>query len=133
MKNKVFLVRTCASTNWRESLTPLLQIAYFNPVVEDWTDDCRSKEIEQKNKHCGVHLYHITSDMKGVFSVAEVVESTLSPRFADVKVVFSVDFKGFCEKQKRSLTAVMEMVAGYGAKTIVFTTFENLANDINNT
>ena len=40
---RVFLGGTCANTTWRNELIPLLEkmgIDYFNPVVDDWTEDC---------------------------------------------------------------------------------------------
>ena len=40
---KVFLGGTCNNSIWRDVLIPLLTdngINYFNPVVDDWTEDC---------------------------------------------------------------------------------------------
>lgn len=34
-KRKVFLGDTCNGSTWRNKLIPLLEIEYFNPVVED--------------------------------------------------------------------------------------------------
>lgn len=34
---KVFLGGTCNGSKWREELIPLLQVGYFNPVVDEWT------------------------------------------------------------------------------------------------
>ena len=42
-KERWFLGGTCAETTWRNELMPLLDdkgIEYFNPVVEDWTEEC---------------------------------------------------------------------------------------------
>lgn len=62
--NKVFLGGTCADTDWRNELIPLLKVDYFNPVVDDWTPDCIHEENSQKYHFCNVHLYVITNDMK---------------------------------------------------------------------
>ena len=51
MNIKVFLGGTCNESTWRDEIIPLLEeagIDYFNPVVEDWTEDCI--EIENIEK-----------------------------------------------------------------------------------
>ena len=72
---KVFLGGTCNNTIWREKLIPILKIDYFNPVVDDWTLECQKEEIKQRNK-CDFCLYVITPSMKGVYSIAEVVDDS---------------------------------------------------------
>ena len=72
---KVFLGGTCNNSTWRNELIPLLPIDYFNPVVDDWTPECQAIEIREKENECDIHLYVITSQMKGVFSIAEVIDS----------------------------------------------------------
>ena len=47
-KKKVFLGGTCAESTWREKLIPLLKINYFNPVVDDWTEECYKEELRQR-------------------------------------------------------------------------------------
>ena len=37
---KVFLGGTCNNSKWRDKLIPMLNIDYFNPVVDDWTEEC---------------------------------------------------------------------------------------------
>ena len=46
---KVFLGGTCAESKWRQKLIPKLKIDYFNPVVDDWTEECQKEEIKQRN------------------------------------------------------------------------------------
>jgi len=72
---KVFLGGTCNNSNWREELIPMLEIDYFNPIVEDWTPEDQKKE-EHEKKICDYNLYVITPKMKGVFSIAEVVDDS---------------------------------------------------------
>ena len=75
---KWFLGGTCAETTWRDELIPLLigaNIKYFNPVVKDWTPECQSIEEDEKNNKCNVHLYVITPEMQGVYSIAEIINS----------------------------------------------------------
>lgn len=76
---KVFLGGTCNNSIWRDVLIPLLTdngINYFNPVVDDWTEDCYKEELRQR-KLCDFCLYVITSDMTGVYSVAEVIDDSM--------------------------------------------------------
>jgi hypothetical protein len=73
-----FLGGTCAETTWRDELIPMLETAkieYFNPVVKDWTPECQAIEEDEKNNKCNVHLYMITPEMQGVYSIAEIINS----------------------------------------------------------
>ena len=75
-KCNVFLGGTCARSDWRKQLIPILDsynITYFNPVVPDWTNSCQVIEDWHK-EHDDFNLFVITSEMKGVFSIAEVVD-----------------------------------------------------------
>lgn len=113
-KVKVFLGGTCNDSVWRENLIPLLEIDFFNPVVDDWTPECQEEELRQREL-CDICLYHIDKNMTGVYSIAEVVDdSNKRPE----KTVFSVDFDGFKEGHSRSLRAVGRMVKGNGGTFI---------------
>jgi hypothetical protein len=72
---KVFLGGTCAESTWRDELIPLLKIDYFNPVVEDWNEEAQEQE-RQERETCDFCLYVITPMMKGVYSIAEVVDDS---------------------------------------------------------
>lgn len=118
-KNKkiiVFLGGTVAESTWREQLIPQLDIDYFDPVVDDWTPECMKEEIRQK-KICDYVLYVITPSMKGVYSIAEVVDD--SNKRPD-KTVFcfleSYDSKDFSKEQIKSLKQVGEMVKDNGGE-----------------
>ena len=69
---KVFLGGTCYNSKWRDELIPLLQIDYFNPVVEKgkWTNECRIKEIEER-KNCDFCLYVLSPISDSPYSIAE--------------------------------------------------------------
>lgn len=84
--SKVFLGGTCNNSTWRDELIPLLKIQYFNPVVKDWTPECIEQENEAKN-FCNFHLYVITPRIKGVYSIAETMESIFC---ASAKTIFCV-------------------------------------------
>ncbi len=108
---KVFLGGTCNNSTWRDELIPQLEIGFFNPVVEDWTPECMNEEIRQREE-CDLCLYVITSEMTGVYSIAEVIDdSNKRPE----KTVFSFETDGFDEHQIKSLTQVGKMVEANGA------------------
>lgn len=111
MKVKIFLGGTCNNSTWRDELIPLLEVDYFNPVVEDWTPDCQKEEIRQKEKECDFHLYVITHQMRGVFSIAEAVDSVHNP---DKFTILHVCPLGFDEAQLKSLKAVIDLIVSRG-------------------
>ena len=119
--NKVFLGGTCNESTWRDELIPQLEdinFDYFNPVVEDWTPECQDIEIYEKENNCNIHLYVITNKMKGVFSIAEAIESVFNK---DKKTIFCVldGFDGdFPDYQVKSLEAVGRMVERNGGKYV---------------
>ena len=110
-KLKVFLGGTCAESTWRDELIPLLQADIFNPVVEDWNESCQELEGIEKNTKCNIHLYVITNEMIGAFSVAEAVESSMT---AGKITIFHVLPEGFNAQQLHSFKAVCKMVSKHG-------------------
>lgn len=72
---KVFLGGTCNDSKWRDKLIPMLDIDYFNPVVDDWTEECYLEELKQR-EICDYCLYVMTPRMTGVYSIAEVVDDS---------------------------------------------------------
>lgn len=111
---KVFLGGTCNESTWRDELISMLNIEYFNPVVDDWTPECMEEEIKQR-QDCDYCLYVITPKMTGVYSIAEVVDdSNKRPQ----KTVFCVIEKDedleFSKGQLKSLNQVGEMVKENG-------------------
>lgn len=113
---EVFLGDTCADSRWRERLTPILEMGFFNPVVPDWTEECYQLEL-WKREHCDFTLYVITPAMIGVYSIAEVIDdSNKRPQ----KVIFCYlpkdEGKEFNEQQIKSLSKVAEMVVRNGGK-----------------
>lgn len=129
MKKKVFLGGTCGKSTWREGLIPLLEIDYFNPVVEDWTPECQQKEIEER-ENCDYCLYVITSEMEGFYSIAEVIDdSNKRPK----KTIFCVSNAGkgpfFNKKQLKSFEAIENMVKRNGGT--VFHTLTDIADFLN--
>lgn len=137
---KVFLGGTCAETVWREKLISMLKIDYFNPVVEDWTEECMVEERKQRET-CDYCLYVITPSMQGVYSIAEVIDdSNKRPQktifcllgseipisqysYPHAKISFSIG-------EMKSLNQVGMMVERNGGK--YFKNLEEVAEYLNN-
>lgn len=115
---KVFLGGTCNDSTWRENLIDMLppHIHVFNPVVENWTEECQAEEERQKDLMCQVHLYVLTPKMTGVFSVAELVESSMTSKKITVFCYLPKDGEDtFTKGQMMSLQATANLVEKYGA------------------
>ena len=112
---KVFLGGTCNGSTWRDEIIPQLKLDYFNPVVEDWTEECQQREIEER-QNCDYILYVITPRMKGVYSIAEVIDDSNKRPEKTIFCVIEVedDFLSFTEEQMKSLSMVGQMVVDNG-------------------
>ena len=120
---KVFLGGTCNGSSWREKLIPFLKkakIEYFNPVVDDWTPDCQEEEYKQKES-CGLHLYIITKEMTGAFSIAEAVDSVWQK---DKICIFQVIPEGFSKTQIKSFQAIVDLIIKRGGFASVTSAIE---------
>ena len=125
--NTTFLGGTCNNSTWRQELISQLSenVDFFNPVVDDWTPECQAREDHAREEAKYV-LFVITSQMTGVFSIAEVVDcSNKRPE----STLFCVILDGFDKAQAKSLKAVSKMVERNGAK--VFETVEEIAVFLN--
>lgn len=128
---KVFLGGTCNKSTWRDELIKMLEINYFNPVVEDWTPECMEEELKQR-KTCNYCLYVITPEMKGVYSIAEVVDdSNKRPKQTIFCILKSTNNLSFSDEQIKSLTAVGEMIKRNGGHYV--TSLKDVADYLNNT
>lgn len=111
----VFLGGTCGKSTWRAELILLLTIGSFNPVVEDWTEECQAEEIRQR-EICDFCLYVLTPQMTGVYSIAEVVDD--SNKCPEKTVFCFTDQDGkageWTEHQAKSLKSVAKMVEDNG-------------------
>lgn len=123
-KQRVFLGGTCANTTWRDELIPYLEkygIEYFNPVVEDWTPECQEIEEDEKNHKCNIHLYVITKEMMGTYSIAEAIHSAHLANMYGTnvdRVIFAILDEGtWQEHERRSFDAIIKLIwriADYG-------------------
>ena len=143
---KVFLGGTCNESTWRDKLIKMLEIDYFNPVVDDWTEECYQEELRQR-EICDYCLYVITPRMTGVYSIAEVVDDSnkrpektifciLEYDLSDYKTKIEGDKKvrryveTFKPEQLKSLDKVGVMVEKNGGK--YFKSLSEVAEFLNN-
>lgn len=110
---RVFLGGTCNESKWRQVLIPMLVrqgFDYFDPVVPDWTPECKAVEIQERET-CDFCLYVLTPKMTGVYSVAEVVDDSNKRPQRTVLCVLSRDGgDGWTEAQARSIQSVADLV-----------------------
>ena len=129
--NKVFLGGTCNESAWRDELIPMLEIDCFNPVVDDWTPECQEEEYRQK-EICNIHLYVITPKMIGVFSIAELIDSSNKNPKRTVFMILSKDGdEEFTKGQLKSLHAVGDMAGNKNGATGFFDAPMMLAEYLN--
>ena len=143
---KVFLGGTCNESTWRDRLIKMLEIDYFNPVVDDWTEECYQEELRQR-KICDYCLYVITPRMTGVYSIAEVVDDSNKRPEKTIFCILNYDLsdykmklvdgkkvrkyvKLFDEGQLKSLDKVGVMVEKNGGK--YFRSLSEVAEFLNN-
>lgn len=135
---RVFLGGTCAETTWREELIEKLdssKLSWFNPVVDDWTPECMKNEIRERNI-CDLVLYTITPRMKGVYSIAEVVDDSNKQPSKTILCILKEDVDddgnkiSFDKAQLKSMNQVARMVLSNGGRT--FFSLDELADYLNN-
>ena len=133
---KVFLGGTCNESTWRDGLIEILEIDYLNPLVDDWTEECYREELRQREL-CDYCLYVITPRMRGVYSIAEVVDDSNKRPEKTIFCIVTADFSDtgdiimFDEQQLKSLDKVGVMVQNNGGK--YFRTLREVAKFLNNT
>lgn len=125
---KVFLGGTCNNSDWRDLFIDLLDIDYFNPIVDDWNEVAFQRELKEK-KESDICLYCITAKMTGVYSIAEVVHDSIkNPEKTVLCVLYNYDGK-FSKEQEKSLKRIEEMIKSNGS--IVFNNLMECANYLN--
>ncbi len=115
---KVFLGGTTNETTWRDELIEMLEIDFFNPVVDDWNEAAMARERQERADSDYV-LYVLTPKMMGVFSVAEVVDDSNKRPEETLLVVLGFDRGAtFAEHWLKSLGEVEWMVRDNGARVM---------------
>lgn len=126
---KIFLGGTCAGWKWRDELQPLLHCDYYNPIVKNWGEADRLREVHERETSDYV-LYGITNGISGVYSIAEVVDD--SNKRPD-KTIFLNLFKdyqdGYTTRMAHSLRAVENLLRENGV--MVFSSIEACAEYLN--
>jgi len=126
---KVFLGGTCNGSTWRDKLIELLDIDYFNPVVDNWDINAVKREQHEK-KICDFVLYTITPKMTGVYSIAEVVDdSNKQPEKTILCILREDEDKKFTKSQFKSLIRVARLVKNNGGK--IFCDLNKVADYLN--
>lgn len=108
--NEVFLGGTYGGYQWRPAVCQELVnngIRYFNPVVDDWTEQCIVEE-ENAKKNVNIHLYVITSDMIGCYSAVEACVSMSNP--AKKTIIIFADTGKMQECTRRSFNASIKLL-----------------------
>jgi hypothetical protein len=122
---KVFLGGTCSGYKWRNKLIPMLKCDYYNPIVKNWSELDRLREVHEREIADFV-LYVITAGMQGVYSIAEIVDdSNKRPEKTNVCVLYD----GIDSQMSHSLRAVVRLAESNGAT--ICNTLEDVAMLIN--
>lgn len=132
--NEVFLGGTYGGHQWRPAVCQELvnnSIRYFNPVVDDWTEQCIIVE-ENAKKNVNIHLYVITDAMVGCYSVVEACVSMSNP--AKKTIIVFADTSKMQECTRRSFNAsiklLQEHASNEASRTGIISTYVH--SEINN-
>lgn len=126
---KVFLGGTCTGWKWRDKLQPLLKCDYYNPIVKNWSEEDRLREVHERETSDYV-LYGITNDIKGVYSIAEIVDdSNKRPEKTLFLNLYQEDEREFTKQMSHSLKAVEKLLEENRAKC--FDSIEDAAEFLN--
>lgn len=125
----VFLGGTSTGYDWRGQLIPTLTCQYFNPIVKDWTEACKANEDKAKEEAL-MHLYVITPDQTGLYSIAELTEQViLEPYNTVVAFLSQAEGQSWDDAKTRSNSAIEALLAKYDAK--VFKTLDEVSQYLN--
>lgn len=111
---KVFLGGTCAGRKWRNEIIPQITCDYYNPIVKNWNEEDRQREVRERQT-ADVVVYTITSDMAGVYSIAEAIDDSNK---RPTKTVICILHDGFGPKMSHSLKAVANLAKENGAQVV---------------
>lgn len=126
---KVFFGGTCSSWKWRDKLQPLLKCNFYNPIVKNWSEADRLREVHERETADYV-LYGITNGIKGVYSIAEVVDdSNKRPEKTLFLNLYKEEESGHTKQMSHSLKAVENLLKENGVKC--FDSIEAVAEFLN--
>lgn len=84
----------------------MLDCDYYNPIVKNWSEEDRLREVKEREESDYV-LYGITNGIKGVYSIAEVVDD--SHKRPD-KVIFLNLYQEQKNKQSKQMSHSLKAV-----------------------
>ncbi|MBO7508241.1 MAG: hypothetical protein J6T39_01175 [Clostridia bacterium] len=130
-KLSIFLGGTCGSSTWRNKLLPMLNkyCNAFNPVVENWTEECQAIEDWHK-KNDDLNLFVITPESNSTYSLFEI--GCEASKHANRTVVcFLNDENGstFDGQQLKSIKKMTKDLKNMGVA--VYDNLDELAADLN--
>lgn len=133
MNKRVFLGGTCADSKWRNEFEPMLKnIDYFNPVVSNWDDRARKREVFMRN-NCDYLLY-VLSRVYSVYSIAEVIDDSNKRPTKTICCVLNEKLDNsqwsLNSQEIKHLDQVGKMVERNGGK--YFKSLEDVAEYLNN-
>ena len=112
---KVFLGGTVTDSKWRDYVISKLEIEYFNPVVDVWTEEDQKKEIYER-EHCDFCLYVITPKIIGWYALAEVIDDSYKKSDKTIFCYLPKDEdKEFTQQQIKSLQRIGKIAEANGA------------------
>ncbi len=126
----VFLGGTSTGYDWRKDLIGLLNVNFFNPLVDDWTEEDAKKENIAKGE-ATMQAYCITPHAIGSYSVAELTASAILNGERTVVLFMDTEDAQFDEHQKKSNTQIKALVEKHSGKVV--DDLEEMAKYINDT
>jgi hypothetical protein len=112
---KVFLGGTCNGSTWRDELIPRLEMDYYNPIVDEWTEEVQQRE-EKEREESDICLYAITPKATGFYSIAELADdSNKRPEKTVMCLLKEDDGQHFTPHQLKSLHQVGKLIQENGA------------------
>lgn len=94
----------------------MLKCDYYNPIVKNWGEEDRLREVKER-KESDYAVYGITNGIKGVYSIAEVVDDS-HKRPEKVIFINLYEEKGSkeCKQMGRSIKAVENLLKENGIR-----------------
>jgi hypothetical protein len=120
-KMSVFLGGTCAGSTWRDELVEKLdtsKIDAFNPVVDNWTEECQKVEDYHKEND-DVMLFVLTPESKSIYSWVEVTMACLKqPERTVLCVLEQRDGKEYEGHEKKAVMKSVKDLKNNGATVV---------------
>ncbi len=128
----VFLGGTCGNSTWRKELILMLNenVSFFNPVVENWTEECQQIEDEHK-KNDDVFLFVIMPETDNNYSISEVTElAILRPESMILCVLDKVNGEKFTEHESKAWKKILSNLKRQH-RACICETLKDVAKEIN--